>query len=229
MPTSSILDRFSLAGKTVVLTGATGGIGQEITTALAEAGADIISLELPRDPLHDGLRQAIDATGRKLTSFDCNIRDGKSIKAAFQQIWDSGVVPDILVNAAGVTRHMAVEDTGVADLDAVMSINFRGTYLATQEFGRELLRLGRKGKVINFGSMAAHLAQTNISVYASSKAAVHTLTRAVSNEWAGRGITCNAICPGYALSLEMSFVLQEAHCAPDAYFLHPQIYPHWYV
>ncbi|KAJ3545815.1 hypothetical protein NM208_g2309 [Fusarium decemcellulare] len=92
---------------------------------------------------------------------------------------------------------MTVEDTGVADIDAVMSINFRGTYLATQEFGRELLRLKRPGKIINFGSMAAHLAQTNISVYCSSKAAVQTLTRAVSNEWAGKGITCNAICPGF--------------------------------
>lgn len=78
-----------------------------------------------------------------------------------------------------------------------MSINYRGTYLATQQFGRKLLELNRKGKVINFGSMAAQLVQTNISVYSSSKAAIHALTRATSNEWAGKGITCNAICPGF--------------------------------
>lgn len=78
-----------------------------------------------------------------------------------------------------------------------MAINFRGTYLAIQEFGREMFRLNRSGKIINFASIAAFLAQTNISVYCSSKAAVQNLTRAVSNEWAGRGITCNAICPGY--------------------------------
>lgn len=78
-----------------------------------------------------------------------------------------------------------------------MEINFRGTFLAAQEFGKELLRLGRTGKIINFGSMAATVVQTEIPVYSPSKAAVKTLTTAISNEWAGRGITCNAICPGY--------------------------------
>jgi 2-deoxy-D-gluconate 3-dehydrogenase len=82
-----------------------------------------------------------------------------------------------------------------------MEINFRGTYVCIQEFGRELLQENRKGKIINLASMAAYLAQTNISVYCSSKAAVQNLTRAVSNEWAGRGITCNSICPGYVLRL----------------------------
>ncbi|KAL2835655.1 hypothetical protein BJY01DRAFT_258973 [Aspergillus pseudoustus] len=193
----SILNLFSLQGKTAIITGGTGGIGLAITTALAEAGANIISIEVPHDPASPLLRQAIEATGRKITVYDCNLKDHESIRATFHAIWASGSVPDILVNCAGITRHMKVEDTPVQDLDDVMAINFRGTYLCIQEFGRELLRLQRPGKIINFASIAAFLAQTNISAYCSSKAAVQNLTRAVSNEWAGKGITCNAICPGF--------------------------------
>lgn len=115
----SILDTFSLAGKTVIITGATGGIGVEVSSALADAGADIVSLELPNDPLSDNLRRAIEPTGRKLTTFDCNVKDDKSIKAAFAQMWKAGIVPDILVNGAGITRLQTVEGTTVADIDAV--------------------------------------------------------------------------------------------------------------
>ena len=115
----SILDSFSLAGKTVIITGATGGIGVEVSFALADAGADIISLELPNDPLSDILRRAIDPTGRKLTTFDCNVRDDQSVKAAFAQIWEAGIIPDILVNGAGVTRVKPIEETTVADIDTV--------------------------------------------------------------------------------------------------------------
>ncbi|GAB1192521.1 hypothetical protein APSETT444_001713 [Aspergillus pseudonomiae] len=194
---SSILESFSLKDKTVVITGATGGIGLEISIALAEAGANIISIEIPRDPSSPELRRAIEVTGRHITVFECNLKDHQSIHHTFAAIWKSGVIPDILVNCAGITRHMLIEDTPVQDLDDVMSINFRGTYLCIQEFGRELLRLKRPGKIINFASIASFLAQTNISAYCSSKAAVQNLTRAVSNEWAGRGITCNAICPGF--------------------------------
>ncbi|KNG91452.1 hypothetical protein ANOM_000023 [Aspergillus nomiae NRRL 13137] len=170
---SSILESFSLQDKTVVITGATGGIGLEISIALAEAGANIISIEIPRDPSSLELRRAIEATNHHITVFECNLKDQQSIHDTFAAIWKSG------------------------DLDDVMSINFRGTYLCIQEFGRELLRLKRPGKIINFASIASFLAQTNISAYCSSKAAVQNLTRAVSNEWAGRGITCNAICPGF--------------------------------
>lgn len=121
MATSNILERFSLANKTVIITGATGGIGREMAVALAEAGADIVSLELPNDPLAPGLRKAVKPTGRELLTFNCDIRDHASIEAAFTAIWKAGIVPDILVNAAGVTRHLTIEDTGVADLDAVRS------------------------------------------------------------------------------------------------------------
>lgn len=119
----SILDSFTLTGKTVVITGATGGIGVEISAALADAGADIISLELPNDPLSGNLRTAIEKTGRKLTVYECNVRDDKSIKSAFAEIWKSGTIPNVLVNAAGITRIKPIEETTVADIDSVRHIS----------------------------------------------------------------------------------------------------------
>lgn len=77
-----------------------------------------------------------------------------------------------------------------------MDLNFKAAYVVSQEFGRQLLKLGRPGKIIHTASMAAEVIQTQISVYASSKGAVRTLTRALSNEWASKGIQVNCISPG---------------------------------
>ncbi|KAK2595500.1 hypothetical protein QQS21_006775 [Conoideocrella luteorostrata] len=193
----NVLERFSLANKTVALTGATGGIGREMAIALAEAGADIVSFELPNDPLAKELHTLVTGMGRRLSTFECNVREPASIEAAFAALWKSDVIPDVLINVAGITCQKSIEDTTAGDIDAVMGINFRGTFLMSQMFGRKIIELGRKGKIINFGSMAAQLVQTDIAVYASSKAAIHALARAFSNEWAGKGVTCNAISPGF--------------------------------
>lgn len=91
----------------------------EITVALAEAGADIVSIEMPRDPGSADLRRAVEATGRRISAFECNLKDPQSIKDTFAAIWKAGVVPDILVNCAEITIHMLVENTPVQDLDDV--------------------------------------------------------------------------------------------------------------
>lgn len=132
----SILDMFSLASKTVVITGATGGIGVEISAALADAGADIVSLELPNDPLSGNLRAAVEKTGRKLTVYECNVRDDQSVKSAFAEIWKAGIIPDVLVNAAGITRIKPVEETTIADINSVChtSINWK-SYLTDYSSG----------------------------------------------------------------------------------------------
>lgn len=79
----------------------------------------------------------------------------------------------------------------------MIDLNIRATYLVCQAFGRQLLKLERKGKIINIASMAAELIQTNISVYSCSKSFVRSFTRALSNEWASKGIQCNSISPGW--------------------------------
>ncbi|KIY01113.1 uncharacterized protein Z520_02665 [Fonsecaea multimorphosa CBS 102226] len=197
MSTGQIPQLFSLAGKTAFVTGSTGGIGLVLTLALAEAGADIVSIQIPNDPGAAHLQQEVERHGRRFQQVDSNLRDYKSIPGMLKGVWDAGVDPDILLNCAGISRHAKVEDTPVEYLDDVMDINFKAAYMISQEFGRRLLQLNRPGKIIHIASMAAELVQTNISVYACSKAAVRTLTRALSNEWAEKGIQVNCISPGF--------------------------------
>lgn len=212
-----VRDLFDLTGKTAIVTGATGGIGLSTTTALAEAGAAVVSIQVPNDPLGKPLKDGIEAQGRGFTVFECNLKDHQSIRRTFQQIWDAGIVPDILVNGAGITHHSKVVDTNIETIDnvsihfygpgrvttcnadvkhQVIDINVKAAYIVSQEFGKRLLELSRPGKVINIASMASYIAQEDISVYASSKAFVRNMTRALSNEWASKGIQCNCISPG---------------------------------
>lgn len=112
-------DLFSLKGKTAIVTGATGGIGLVVATALAESGASVISIQIPNDPNSETLRQAIESTGQTFKSFDCNLLDASSIKQCFESIWAAGVVPDILFHAAGVTHRSMIVDTTVDTLNRV--------------------------------------------------------------------------------------------------------------
>jgi hypothetical protein len=110
---------FSLDGKCAIVTGGTGGLGLEMSTTLAKAGADIISIQLPNDPLADGLAKAVESTGRKLKVFECNVADSKQLRGCFAKIWESGITPDILLNCAGIMRRGPILDITDDDLDAV--------------------------------------------------------------------------------------------------------------
>lgn len=118
-PKGNILDKFLLKGKTVLVTGATGGISHHHTLAVAEAGAEIMSLELPDDTLSDGLKRALEKMGRRYQVFFCNLSDIRSIKANIQSIWESGLEPDILLNIAGIQCFRQIEDHTPEHLDLV--------------------------------------------------------------------------------------------------------------
>ncbi|KAK4940022.1 hypothetical protein LTR10_019759 [Elasticomyces elasticus] len=190
-------DIYRLNGKTAIVTGATGGIGLTTTLAMAQSGANIVSIQIANDPQSSVLQEGVRKFGRTIQVFECNLLDQNSIIDTFQEIWAAGVVPDILYHAAGITHHAKIEETTLDALNRVLDLNVRAAYIVSQEFGKQMLKLGRPGKIIHIASMAAELIQTNISVYASSKAFVRALTRALSNEWASKGITCNCIAPGW--------------------------------
>jgi 2-dehydro-3-deoxy-D-gluconate 5-dehydrogenase len=134
---------FSLSGKTAIATGSTGGLGLEMTVALANAGCDIVSIELPSDPRAPLLKDAVAAAGRTLTVFHCDVSDSAAIRATFAEIWKAGIVPDVLLNCAGIQRRGPVEDFKDEDIDAVFAVNLKASYVAAQEFGRRLLELKR--------------------------------------------------------------------------------------
>lgn len=119
MDTQFLTSLFGLQGKTAILTGATGGLGSAMAFALAKAGANIVSIEMPNDPNSNALHDLLLPTNRSVTSFSCEFTDAKSLRACWKGMWDKGVVPDILVNVAGVMRRNKCEDATDEDLDLV--------------------------------------------------------------------------------------------------------------
>ncbi|KAF9893751.1 hypothetical protein FE257_009921 [Aspergillus nanangensis] len=202
---------FSLKGKCAIVTGATGGLGLEMTIALAKAGADIVAITLNDDPRLGALKEGVEATGQKLELFETDVSDTQSLRATFKQIWDSNVIPDILLNCAGINRRGNAEDLSDDEIDAVFSTNLKGSFIAAQEVGRRLLQLNRPGKIINVASIISFIGGTRISAYAATKGGVLQMTKALSNEWSSKGIQVNCICPGYcATPLTVEYTSDKA-------------------
>lgn len=124
MAPNYIEEMFSLNGKTVITTGATGGLGSAMTMALAKAGASIVSIELPNDPNSASLAQAIADVGSKFQAFHCDIGNIEALRRCFAEIWAAEIVPDILVNSAGVMRRNQCENATDAELNLVGSCSF---------------------------------------------------------------------------------------------------------
>lgn len=118
-PRTATKDLFSLKDKTVIVTGATGGIGLVVATALAESGASVVSIQIPNDPNSETLRRAIEGAGQTFQQFECDLLDAVSLHECFQRIWAAGVVPDILFHAAGITHRSMVVDTTTETLNRV--------------------------------------------------------------------------------------------------------------
>jgi 2-deoxy-D-gluconate 3-dehydrogenase len=111
---------FSLDGKTAVVTGATGGLGRSLAAALAKAGAStIVSIEIPNDQNSPDLEATIKGLGRSFLRFECDLANNADVRSCYAKIWEAGVIPDILVNCAGVIRRKPCEDATDDDLDLV--------------------------------------------------------------------------------------------------------------
>ncbi|OJZ80187.1 hypothetical protein ASPFODRAFT_53824 [Aspergillus luchuensis CBS 106.47] len=155
-----------------------------------EAGADIVSIQLPNDPNTAHLSNFLTQIRRKFWIFECDLADTSAIRATFQAIWNAGIKPSILLNCAGVNRRCPVIEMTEEDLDLA-------TYIVAQEFGKRLINLRIPGEIINIGSVTSFRGMYNVSAYASSKGGVIQMTKAFSNEFAPHGIQVNCICPGY--------------------------------
>ena len=184
---------FDLNGKIAIVTGANTGIGQAIALALAEAGADLALVGRSRaGETADSVR----ALGRRAALIEADL----STTAPVQDVVDRTIAElgglDILVNNAGIIRRADAVDFSEADWDAVIDTNLKSLFFLCQAAGRHMIARG-SGKVVNIASLLSFQGGIRVPSYTAAKSGVAGLTRALANEWAGRGVNVNAIAPGY--------------------------------
>ncbi|HUJ44208.1 MAG TPA: 2-dehydro-3-deoxy-D-gluconate 5-dehydrogenase KduD [Opitutaceae bacterium] len=191
---SSILDRFKLDGKVAIVTGASRGLGQGYAQALAEAGADVVLVDVGPSPETEA---SIRAMGRRTVSVVANLADRAAIPRVIADAKKLAGRLDILVNNAGIIRREEFEKFSEKDWDDVIHVNLDAVFFLSQAFVRELVAGKSPGKIINIASMLSFQGGIRVPSYTASKSAVMGLTRLMANELAAKGITVNAIAPGY--------------------------------
>ncbi|AXI29840.1 glucose 1-dehydrogenase [Priestia megaterium] len=188
------VDLFSLDGKVAAITGATRGIGRSMAIALAEAGSDIALLQRSKEFL--GVKEEIERLGRKCLIVNCDLENASEVSEAISSVVAYFGKLDILVNNAGIQRRSPAVDFAEEDWDAVMNVNLKTVWLLCQQAGRQMLKQG-SGKIINMASLLSYQGGITVPAYAAAKGGVAQLTKALSNEWAAKGVNVNGIVPGY--------------------------------
>jgi NAD(P)-dependent dehydrogenase (short-subunit alcohol dehydrogenase family) len=190
-----VLDKFRLDGKVALVTGGARGLGRVMAQALAEAGADVAITGRTLQPCEQAAGEIAASAGRRCRAYQVEVtasteveRLARTVEADFGRI-------DILVNNAGTNIRGPVDQLTEADWDAVIDTNLKGPFLCARAIGPAMARRGW-GRIINLGSILAVVALPGRAPYASSKAGIVGLTRVLALEWAGSGVTVNAICPG---------------------------------
>ena len=191
----SILDKFSLSGKTAVVTGASSGIGQGMAKGLAEAGADIIDLSRLSHG-EDETARIVATAGRKYTHYNTDFSDRESLYEGIRKVREDFGTVDILVNNAGtILRKPAIEHPDEY-WDKVIEVNLSSQFIITRELGKEMVARGA-GKIIFTCSLLTFQGGITVPGYAASKSGVGRLVMAFANEWASQGVNVNGIAPGY--------------------------------
>lgn len=191
-----MMNRFDLSGKTALITGASGGLGQGIALGLAEAGADIVAVSITG--CEETIR-GVTAFGRKGLEIAADLSKHESLEDVFQQALGLTGNIDILVNNAGIIRRTPAAEHSAKDWFDVIDINLNTVFLLSQLAGKHMLARG-SGKIINIASMLSFQGGINVPGYTASKHGVAGLTKAFANEWAGQGVQINAIAPGYMVT-----------------------------
>ncbi len=185
---------FDLTGKVALVTGGNVGLGQGIALALAEAGADIVSVALSES---DDTVAKVQAMGRRAHAISADLTSIEPVERVVQETLAAMGRIDILVNNAGLIRRADAVDFTEADWDLVMNINLKTVFFMSQAVARLFIKQGEGGKIINIASMLSFQGGIRVPSYTASKSGVAGLTNLMANEWAPHRITANAIAPGY--------------------------------
>ena len=196
-----------LENQIAVVTGAGRGIGRAIALKFAAAGADVICVSRTQEN-SEKVAAEIRALGRKAWAVAVDVSDSAAVGAAAEKILaDTGNKVDILVNNAGVTRDGLLMRMSDADWDTVLDTNLKGAFLFTKAFFRTFAKQ-RRGRILNVSSVIGLIGNPGQANYAASKAGLIGFTQSIARELAGRGVTVNAIAPGF-IETDMTSELNE--------------------
>lgn len=196
-----------LNGKVALVTGASRGIGREIALTLAKEGATVIINYNGSKERAEEVKNTIESTGGSASIYQCNVSDFQACEEMIKNLVKEFGHIDILVNNAGITKDNLIMKMKEEDFDAVLNINLKGTFNTIRHLSRQMLKQ-RSGKIINISSISGILGNAGQANYAASKAGVIGLTKTMARELASRGITVNAVAPGF-VDTEMTEVLSE--------------------
>jgi NAD(P)-dependent dehydrogenase (short-subunit alcohol dehydrogenase family) len=191
----SVLDRFRLDGKVALITGGGQGLGKTMATALAQVGADVALAGRTVARCDETAAGIASATGRRCIGVQCDVTNAADVERLVSQVEAQLGRIDILVNNAGNNIRGSIEQLSEQDWDSVLDTNLKGTFLCSRLVGPKMVSRGW-GRVINLGSILSVIALPGRAPYAAAKAGVLNLSRVLALEWAGKGVTVNAICPG---------------------------------
>ena len=204
----NVMDKFSLQGKLVLVTGASSGLGTHFAQLLASSGAKVAVAARRADKLQSVVDEITQAGG-EARAFSLDVSNAQSVRECFDAIgaWS---VPDVIINNAGVTVTRALLDQTEEDFDQVMDTNLKGNWLVATEAARRMVAAKKGGAIVNVASILGERVSGGVAPYSISKAAVIQATKAMALELARYGIRVNALLPGYVITnLNRDFLTSE--------------------
>ncbi len=197
----------TLVGKVALITGGSRGIGRAIALKLAENGADVAINYAGNTAAAEEVKAAIEQMGRKALLIQCSVADTDGVQAMVNQVVKELGRLDILVNNAGITRDGLLMRMKEADWDDVMNTNLKGVYNCSKAVMRTMMKQ-KSGRIVNMASVVGEMGNAGQANYAAAKAGVIGFTKSLAKEVASRGITVNAIAPGF-IATDMTSVLSD--------------------
>lgn len=201
-----VLDLFSLEGRTALVSGASRGIGQSLSVALADAGSDIVFIQRPGSD-NRATQEEVEKLGRKAATYYADLAKPEDLEGLVKRITEDSWDISILVNCGGIQRRHAAQVFPDEDWNEVLQVNLNAVFTLCRDVGAYML--GRqsegdpphRGSIINIGSLVCFQGGLNVPAYAAAKGGVAQLTKSLSNQWAASGICCNCVRQSWQSSL----------------------------